>query len=188
MTRLILMRHGNTFEMNDIPVQIGARTDLPLTAFGQEQARKAALFLKNDPVQAIFAGGLKRQNETASIIGTHFGLNVQYTPALTEIDYGLWEGLSADVIEQKWPKEYDEWTQEAKWQHHIFQKSSETHLQDLMNWFQSLLVFETVLGITSNGLLRFFKKEKVKTGHLCELFLYSDRIECGFWNQPTNFC
>ena len=32
--RLILARHGNTFEAGETPVWVGAREDLPLTARG----------------------------------------------------------------------------------------------------------------------------------------------------------
>ena len=35
----IVVRHGNTFEADEQPRRIGARTDLPLTAKGVEQAR-----------------------------------------------------------------------------------------------------------------------------------------------------
>ncbi len=38
MTRLVIVRHGNTFEAGETPRRIGARTDLPLTAAGLEQA------------------------------------------------------------------------------------------------------------------------------------------------------
>ena len=34
MTRLVIVRHGNTFEAGEPPRRIGARTDLPLTATG----------------------------------------------------------------------------------------------------------------------------------------------------------
>ena len=35
---LLLARHGNTFEPSDKVVWVGARTDLPLTSMGREQA------------------------------------------------------------------------------------------------------------------------------------------------------
>ncbi|MBX7066547.1 MAG: phosphoglycerate mutase family protein [Parachlamydiales bacterium] len=188
MTRLILMRHGNTFEEGQTPVQVGARTDLPLTAFGRSQAERMAQYLmaKGIVPKAIFAGGLKRQTESASIIGKFFGLNFENTSALTEIDYGLWEGLTAEEIDSKWPKEHAEWSREAKWQSHIFHGSAQGHQRNLKNWIemiQKAYPNETVLGVTSNGLLRFFRNEKVKTGHFCEF----QGTEIVLWNQnPSN--
>ena len=42
MTRLVIVRHGNTFEAGEPPRRIGARTDLPLTATGVAQAEALA--------------------------------------------------------------------------------------------------------------------------------------------------
>ncbi len=39
MTRLVIVRHGNTFEAGEPPRRIGAGTDLPLTESGIDQAR-----------------------------------------------------------------------------------------------------------------------------------------------------
>lgn len=188
MTTLILMRHGNTFEKDEIPRQIGARTDLPLTDFGENQARQMAKALKVNQPKAIFAGNLKRQMQSATIIAEELHLKVQYTPALTEIDYGLWEGLSAEQIQQKWPQEYVEWNEKAKWQSHIFVGSFEKHQNALTEWLKSLReIFpnQLVFGVTSNGLLRFFHKEKVKTGHFCKLILHPTRVEICNWNMAN---
>ena len=38
-TRLIIARHGNTFDAGDIPTRVGRRTDLPLVASGEAQAK-----------------------------------------------------------------------------------------------------------------------------------------------------
>ncbi|MCL4553141.1 MAG: histidine phosphatase family protein, partial [Candidatus Marsarchaeota archaeon] len=92
MIRLFLLRHGNTFETGQTPVQIGAKTDLPLTNKGREQAAAFAQFMTQLPTPAaIYAGSLKRQIETAQIVAqalhaeTLLHLNEE---ALTEIDYG----------------------------------------------------------------------------------------------------
>ncbi|MBU6446733.1 MAG: phosphoglycerate mutase family protein, partial [Verrucomicrobia bacterium] len=177
-----------TFEEGQVAVQIGARTDLPLTAAGLVQAENMGRYLlaKGIAPQAIFAGGLRRQTESASVIGAMLGLPWQSAPALTEIDYGLWEGLPAEEIERKWPQEYAEWTREAKWQSHIFQGAHENHRKSLQRWVDELQTRyprTTILGVTSNGLLRFFRNEKVKTGHFCELELHSNRVNVLLWNQ-----
>jgi len=188
--RLILMRHGNTFEEGQTPVQVGARTDLPLTARGLCQAREMVKYLSAIGVSpdAIYAGKLKRQTQSAQIIGEFFGLKFQDAPALTEIDYGCWEGLSSKTIMSQWPKEYAEWNDQAKWQSHIFQGSYEGMRKNLDEWLNALRESyeeKTVVAITSNGLLRFFKNEKVKTGHFCEIHLFREKIEIYSWNQSV---
>ena len=192
MTRLILMRHGNTFEEGQIPFQVGASSDLPLTAYGRVQAEEMAKFLAVEGLspEAIFSGKLKRQAESAQIIADFFNLKVQNAAALTEIDYGLWEGLSSDAIREQWPKEYAEWNDEAKWQSHIFRGGYEAHLKGLIGWMDELrhlFCNKTVFAVTSNGLLRLLKNEKVKTGHFCEIRLHREAMEICRWNNTNRY-
>ncbi|PIS02346.1 MAG: hypothetical protein COT85_06160 [Chlamydiae bacterium CG10_big_fil_rev_8_21_14_0_10_42_34] len=185
MTKLILMRHGNTFEPGQIPVQVGARTDLPLTDHGRGQAEAMAKYfhLEGKSPAAIYAGNLKRQIESAQILAKSFDLDVMHEPALTEIDYGLWEGLRADEIANRWPKEFSEWMA-GKWQPHIFGGTLESHLSAIENWLNRVrkLRDKTVFAVSSNGLLRFFKNEKVKTGHFCEIELFEGGLKIQKWN------
>lgn len=191
--RLILMRHGNTFEKDETPIQVGARTDLPLTSFGKEQAKRVLEYLLEKKIvpKAIYSGNLKRQIESALIIGNHFKLTPLKIESLTEIDYGLWEGLTAEKIQTEWPKEYKEWTEEAIWPKNIFNSSYSKMKKTLDDWLRSLTDIynekDTVFAVTSNGLLRFFKNEKVKTGHFCELKLYPGGFEIHSWNQTSPF-
>lgn len=181
------MRHGNTFEAGQTPVQVGAKSDLPLTAAGRGQAASMADYLLSSGMtpQAIYAGSLKRQTESAQIISHSFGLNFVHEPALTEIDYGAWEGLTAEEIKVRWPKEHAEW-EEGKWQDSIFGGTEQEFMSAIKDWLQRLRIThrdnDVVLGITSNGLLRRFQNEKVKTGHFCELDLLADRVVIQKWN------
>jgi 2,3-bisphosphoglycerate-dependent phosphoglycerate mutase len=188
LIQLILVRHGNTFETGETPVQIGARTDLHLSVRGKAQAEEVARYLISRGIspKALYSGVLKRQRESAEIAASYFNLKVIETSALTEIDYGLWEGLSSEEISAKWPKEYKEWAEEGKWQSHIFQGSEESHRQKFDAWFDHLKNSHrdnTVVAFTSNGLLRFLRKEKVKTGHICELLLYPSEVQICSWNR-----
>ena len=56
--RIYFIRHGNTFEKNDIPKQIGLQTDLPLTDKGKEQiiSLKNYFFTQNIIPSKIFCG------------------------------------------------------------------------------------------------------------------------------------
>lgn len=199
--RLLLVRHGNTFESGETPRQVGARSDLLLTEHGRKQAGFFADYLisKHLTPAAIYAGALQRQTETAKIIGAALRgkppihLNEK---ALTEIDYGVWEGLTTDQIVEKWEKEYHAWTTERKWSP-LFGGSEEEHLHAIEQWLTRLRdkysPGDTVLGVTSNGTLRFFyalashsqkiDDLKVKTGHFCELSLKENSLEIIHWNK-----
>jgi broad specificity phosphatase PhoE len=116
-------------------------------------------------------------------------------PALTEIDYGAWEGLTPDAIERQWPTEYKSWTLKSDWPQ-IFGSTHEEHKRAIEKWLRQLTTIhrpgETVVGVTSNGIRRLFyslqqrdgiEAGKVKTGHFCELLLGTDGIQIQKWNQ-----
>ena len=46
MITLVIARHGNTFESGETPRRVGARTDLPLTEKGRQQAQAIGHYLK----------------------------------------------------------------------------------------------------------------------------------------------
>lgn len=181
---------------------MGARTDLPLTAQGRKQAEAFAAYLKAQGIapDAIYAGPLRRQAQSAEIIGGAFSTQPRLDqPALNEIDYGYWEGLTTEELLQKWKEPYLEWTHEGKWADGIFGTNRRDHLELIGNWMIHLCLAyppgSTLVAVTSNGLLRFFHPQwreiaaakqmetlKVKTGHFCELHLFPDRTEIISWN------
>ena len=67
---LLLARHGNTFNKGDKVVWVGARTDLPLTAKGREQARALgqALMPFAPQIKRVISGPLLRTREHAAIL------------------------------------------------------------------------------------------------------------------------
>ena len=67
---LLLARHGNTFNKGDKVVWVGARTDLPLTAKGREQAQALgqALMPFAPQIKRVISGPLLRTREHAAII------------------------------------------------------------------------------------------------------------------------
>lgn len=206
--RLFLIRHGNTFEAGQTPTQVGLTSDLPLTEQGRKQARAFAAYLKAEDITpaAIYAGSLKRQTESAQIIARDLHidskLHLNY-PALNEIDYGAWEGLTAEEITHQWPAEYAGWTEQSLWGEGIFGGSLQEHLKDIRSWLHELRHYyssgDVIVGITSNGIIRFFNSFdplhwkklteekrmedlKVKTGHYCELLLFKDSLISSRWN------
>ncbi|HRC26802.1 MAG TPA: phosphoglycerate mutase family protein, partial [Alphaproteobacteria bacterium] len=67
MTRLVIARHGNTFESGQTPRRVGARTDLPLTETGRAQGRAVGLLLRAQGMipARVYTGSLRRTVETA---------------------------------------------------------------------------------------------------------------------------
>jgi len=103
-TTLIIARHGNTFNPEDTPTRVGARTDLPLVKSGVLQSLALGTWLKkeNHSINHIIAGPLKRTLETANICRHMLGdqvPNVEINESLREVDYGPDENKTeAEVI------------------------------------------------------------------------------------------
>lgn len=91
-SRLVIVRHGNTFEAGEAPRRVGARTDLPLTEAGRQQAIALGRHFAGLGMtfSTTLAGALSRTRDTARLI-----LAAQPAPPalgtasfLTEIDHG----------------------------------------------------------------------------------------------------
>lgn len=96
-----LARHGQT-EWNVTGRRQG-RLDSPLTPLGVEQARRNALLLTGEGIDAVFTSPLGRARTTASILAAQLGLDVRVVDDLAEIDHGSWSGLGSAEIDTRWP-------------------------------------------------------------------------------------
>lgn len=106
--RLIAVRHGET-EWNAKGKYQG-QIDLPLSDGGRKEAKRVAERLKNEKIDAFYASSLTRAIETASIIAEPHGLPVNIIPDLQEMDFGEWEGLTAEEIKKNYGEEsYKTW-------------------------------------------------------------------------------
>lgn len=92
MTRLYIVRHGNTFEAGEPPRRIGSRTDLPLTPTGLQQADALGRWFRSAGVQfgRAFSSKLVRARASAEAIIARqpHPLVVEDAPFLLEIDHG----------------------------------------------------------------------------------------------------
>jgi broad specificity phosphatase PhoE len=97
--RLFLIRHGNT-DWAEIHRFTG-RTDLPLNARGEENARGLAARLAGVSFSRVFTSPLQRARKTCELAG--FGAVAQIDPDLAEWDYGELEGKFSDEIHRERP-------------------------------------------------------------------------------------
>ena len=95
MTRLILIRHGETNWNVDRRKQ--GRNDQPLNEKGAAQAKLAAEHVKaNYDIKKVWSSPLQRCSDTAAL----FNIEVATSDHLLEIDYGEWEGMLTTDIEE----------------------------------------------------------------------------------------
>ena len=102
MTRLFIVRHGNTFASGELPRRIGARTDLALTGTGESQAEALGAHFAAQGIRfsTVFAGALRRTQQTAALIlaAQAAPLPVVTADFLTEIDHGPDEDKTEDLV------------------------------------------------------------------------------------------
>ncbi len=197
--KLLLTRHGNTFEAGETPYVIGRGEDMPLTAAGEAQAETLARYLRSRHLLpgGITCGPLRRTRRTAELLAVSLGLPAAMTDSrLTELDYGDWAGLTtAQVRERFGDAEVDAWDRlgvvpsSRGWYPGAEQLAS--HVASFAAGLDPECQGHIALAVTSNGVLRFFARLvdglfdelasrnalKVATGNLCGL----ERDENGMW-------
>lgn len=204
---LILVRHGNTFNADQKPTFAGARSDLPLTIAGRDQADAFAEAM--DKAGLLPISVLCNQNQRT---GKHLepmtrklGIRAA-TPdkRLNEPDFGDWEGKTNDEIDAAGSAdERAAWEKEGKWPANANFAPSETDMArsivGLVGELQSSYDDDKiVVACVGNTALRFLLKTvpgsfetaakngalKVSTGNVCAIDYPRDgKPKVMFWNQ-----
>ncbi|MBN1137201.1 MAG: histidine phosphatase family protein [Anaerolineae bacterium] len=114
--RIILVRHGQTgWNAGAGAERFRGRTDLPLDGAGLAQARALAGRLAADgqtgtfPISTLYASPLLRAQQTLEPLAAELGLPIQPHPALLDIDYGCFQGLTHAEAADLYPEIYRLW-------------------------------------------------------------------------------
>lgn len=209
-TKIIIVRHGNTFTSDQTPTRVGGRTDLELVE--DQRARAAGIWMKQNNIQpdVVFAAPLKRTSQTAAYICEELDINpdsIIKDESFVEVDYGPDENKTEDEVMtrlgngdlEKGKAIIDEWNANATvpegWKVDI--QACINAWEDIAKLAETEYKGKTILIVSSNGIIRFapyitgdfeaFAKEykiKVTTGGLCS-FEKSDEDKnwkCTNWN------
>ena len=112
MKKLYLVRHGES-EWNKLK-KIQGQQDVSLTNKGIEQAKITGKRLMKEKIQKIYSSDLKRAYDSAKIIGEILNVEVIPLKELREINFGIWEGLTEDIVKSKFNKEHEKWLKEPE--------------------------------------------------------------------------
>lgn len=108
MTRLVLVRHGETDWNREGRWQ--GHADPGLNARGRLQAAAAADRLAREDVAAVVTSDLRRAAETAAVLAGALGLDPAADPRLREVDVCAWSGLTRAEVRERHPDDYRAWT------------------------------------------------------------------------------
>lgn len=197
MRRLFVIRHGNTFDKGDIVTRVGARTDLALSASGQEQAQKLATHFAGIQFAAALCSPLSRTRQTArAILGRRTDSPpLIIAPFLTEIDYGPDENQPEEAVAARLGPALEAWDRDGTpppgWQ--VDPGAIRAGWRALLDRATSLPAGASAFVVTSNGIARFLPDvvrtapagldRKLKTGAWGELSVSDSGSEILSWNE-----
>ena len=97
MGSIIFLRHGQA-KNNTERILAGRTPGVPLTEEGVDQSEKAAKFLEEMNISAIYSSPIERAKNTAEIVGKHNSIDVKIDDRLIELDMGKFTGKPYDEI------------------------------------------------------------------------------------------
>jgi broad specificity phosphatase PhoE len=107
---LILVRHGET--EGESSIRYHGRTDVRLSDLGRAQmhaVRAALLELGSPQLHWVFTSPLVRATEGAQLIAGQ-SAELCVLEEFVEVHFGLFEGLTAEEIRERYPEHYQHWT------------------------------------------------------------------------------
>jgi broad specificity phosphatase PhoE len=109
LRRIVLLRHGNT--VGNSRERFHGSGDVALSDEGRDQVRAAGRRLATEVFDLVASSPLRRAWQSAALLcgGTH----VLLVPEFREIDFGRWEGMTAEEIEAQDPVLYKTWREGA---------------------------------------------------------------------------
>lgn len=111
MTRLVLVRHGQT--SYNVERRFQGWLDIPLDDVGRAQAESLARGLRGRSFGQLLSSDLSRARATAQAISEVLGVPVQEDARLRECRFGEWEGLTLPEVRTGWPEGYREWLENS---------------------------------------------------------------------------
>jgi alpha-ribazole phosphatase/probable phosphoglycerate mutase len=109
-TKVYLVRHGET-EWN-YQSRFQGTKDTELNSKGKQQAKKLASRLADKDFAAIYSSDLSRAYRTAQIITDNRGQEITQIADLKEINFGCWEGLTHEDLENDYEEEFNNWKED----------------------------------------------------------------------------
>ena len=156
MKKIYLIRHGQTAANNGKRFQ--GSLDYPLDGVGLAQAAQLGEYFQNLHLDAIYSSNMLRARMTAAAIAMAKNMAYRTVDDLREASFGLWEGLSFDEIQSRWPEKMDMFfTRPGEWeppQGESFQAVQSRALGALQQVLDRTEEGQTVAIVAHGGIIR----------------------------------
>jgi alpha-ribazole phosphatase len=96
MSEILFIRHAET----DLAGRFCGHTDPELNERGYSQISQLIDLLQTEKLEAVYASDLRRAHTTGKAIADAQSVDLRLRPSLREIDFGRWERLTWNEIEQ----------------------------------------------------------------------------------------
>jgi probable phosphoglycerate mutase len=172
---LFLIRHGETEGQSSI--RYHGRTDVALSDLGRAQMRAVAMALASNEFTHVFASTMVRAVEGARLIAGDSRPIVQIEE-FVELDFGIFEGLTADEIRDRHPEEFERWNRERLTNGYAypggesragFRARVEKGLRRMLQLSDSESGDSRVMLVAHRGVIRNILRALVKAGPVIEL-------------------
>lgn len=203
VTRLLIVRHGNTFSADEVPRRVGCRTDISLVQSGVNQARSLGAYIKSHELNPLYicASELMRAQETAKIMMHESGdddTSITTNKTFNEIDHGPDENKTEDeIINRIGKKSLEDWNDFGVvpdgW--NVDPREIQKSWIDFANDCVSKRSDELTCVVSSGGVIRFApillndselpdgQTSKVRTASMSLLEYDGNSWICKFWNK-----
>jgi broad specificity phosphatase PhoE len=172
MSPILFIRHAET----EMAGRFCGHSDPDLNPQGRAQLLDLAQMLSAETMDAVYSSDLQRARSTAQAIAEARSIPLSLRPALREIDFGQWEGLSWEQIVDGDPEYSREWA--AGYPRHPAPGGEDFHAFEarILEEVNHLLDRGPIAVVTHAGALR------VVLQHLCGC---SEREA---WEQTREYC
>lgn len=107
MGQVILARSATTdFDEEN---RIVGTLDVPINQRGLSEVAEMARELAGQKINTIYSAASESARESAELLGRQLGVKVKELEELTNLDFGLWQGLPISEVQRKHKKLYKHW-------------------------------------------------------------------------------
>lgn len=107
MTQFILVRHGETNWSREKKYQ--GHSDILLSLEGRRNVQALTFHLKTLDLDVLYSSSLKRACQSSDIISAQIGLRARIDSRLNELNFGAWEGKTAEQLISEKDKSFTSW-------------------------------------------------------------------------------